>query len=153
MKTNPEYSMFLALVEKANLTDLLNASNESLTIFVPKNDVFLEVKEWYDQTMDNTEELEYVIRSHIVPDVICCAGIVQSNWPFIRTIETINQQRLKLNRDRRPQVQNAGVTKCDIVAKNGIIHEINDVISVQKKRRADSEAFPSFARPLTFFFK
>lgn len=145
--------MFLALVEKANLTDLLNASNESLTIFVPKNDVFLEVKEWYDQTMDNTEELEYVIRSHIVPDVICCAGIVQSNWPFIRTIETINQQRLKLNRDRRPQVQNAGVTKCDIVAKNGIIHEINDVISVQKKRRADSEGFPSFARPLTFFFK
>lgn len=153
LKTNPEYSMFLALVEKANLTDLLSASNESLTIFVPKNDVFLEVKEWYDQTMENTEDLDYVIRTHIVPDVICCAGIVQSNWPFIRTTETINQQRLKLNRDRRPQVQNAGVTKCDIVAKNGIIHEINDVISVQKKRRADSEGFPSFARPLTFFFK
>lgn len=153
LKTNPEYSMFLALVEKANLTDLLSASNESLTIFVPKNDVFLEVKEWYDQTMDSTEDLDYVIRTHIVPDVICCAGIVQSNWPFIRTTETINQQRLKLNRDRRPQVQNAGVTKCDIVAKNGIIHEINDVISVQKKRRADAEGFPSFARPLTFFFK
>lgn len=153
LKTNPEYSMFLALVEKANLTELLSASNESLTIFVPKNDVFLEVKEWYDQTMDSTEDLDYVIRTHIVPDVICCAGIVQSNWPFIRTAETINQQRLKLNRDRRPQVQNAGVTKCDIVAKNGIIHEINDVISVQKKRRADAEGFPSFARPLTFFFK
>lgn len=152
LKTNPEYSMFLALVEKANLTDLLSASNESLTVFVPKNDVFLEVKEWYDQTMDSTDDLDNVIRSHIVPDVICCAGIVQSNWPFIRTVETINQQRLKLNRDRRPQVQNAGVTKCDIVAKNGIIHEINDVISVQNKRRAEAEGLPSFVRPLTFFF-
>lgn len=153
LKTNADYSMFLTLAEKANLTELLNASNESLTIFVPKNDVFLEVKEWYDETLKNPEDLDNVIRSHIVPDVICCAGIVQSDWPFIRTAETINQQRLKLNRNRRPQVQNAGVTKCDIVAKNGIIHEINDVISVQKKQRVEAQGFPSFARPLTFWFK
>ncbi|XP_055643969.1 transforming growth factor-beta-induced protein ig-h3 isoform X2 [Toxorhynchites rutilus septentrionalis] len=152
LRTNPDYSMFLTLVEKANLTDLLRATNESYTIFVPKNEVFNEVKEWYDELLENTEDLDNVIRSHIVPNVICCAGIVQSDWPFIRTTETINQQRLKLNRNRRPQVQNAGVTKCDIVAKNGIIHEINDVISVQKKQRAEPQGFPSFARPLTFWF-
>ncbi|XP_055602882.1 periostin isoform X2 [Uranotaenia lowii] len=155
LRTNPEYSMFLEMVEKSNLTELLSSMNESLTVFVPKNEVFLEVKEWYDQILDNSDELDNVIRSHIVPNVICCSGIIQSDWPFIRTTETINQQRLKLNRNRRPQVQNAGVTKCDIVAKNGIIHEINDVISVQKKRQESSEAqgFPSFTRPLTFWFK
>lgn len=151
LRENPEYSMFLALIDKANLTELLDTANESLTIFVPKNDVFLEVKQWYDDTLTNTEELDHVIRAHIVPSVICCAGIVQSDWPFIRTTETLNHQRLKLNRSRRPEVQNAGVTKCDIVAKNGIIHEINDVISVQKTRRTESQGFPSFTRPLTFW--
>lgn len=153
LRANPDYSMFLQLVEKANLTELLSTANESFTVFVPKNDVFLEVKEWFDETMQNADDLDNVIRWHIVPNVVCCAGIVQSDWPFIRTTETINQQRLKLNRDRRPQVQNAGITKCDIVAKNGIIHEINDVISVQKKVRAEAQGFPSFTRPLTFWFK
>ncbi|XP_058821711.1 transforming growth factor-beta-induced protein ig-h3 isoform X2 [Topomyia yanbarensis] len=152
LKSNPEYSMFVAMIEKANLTELLSAMNESFTVFVPKNDVFLEVKEWYDETSDNMEELDNAIRSHIVPSVICCAGIVQSDWPFIRTTETINHQRLKLNRSRRPQVQNAGVTKCDIIAKNGIIHEINDVISTQKRQSTEAQGFPSFNRPLTFWF-
>ncbi|XP_055541846.1 periostin isoform X1 [Wyeomyia smithii] len=152
LKANPDYSMFVTLIHKGNLTGLLSTINET-TIFVPKNDVFLEVKEWYDGILHNDEEADNVIRSHIVPSVICCAGIVQSDWPFIRTTETINQQRLKLNRNRRPQVQNAGVTKCDIVAKNGIIHEINDVISTEKRRPVEPQGFPSFTRPLTFWFK
>lgn len=152
LRANPDYSMFLQLIEKANLTELLSVANESLTVFVPKNDVFLEVKEWFDETMENEDDLDNVIRSHILPNVVCCAGIVPSAWPFIRTTETINQQRLNLNRNRRPQVQNAGITKCDIVATNGIIHEINDVISVQKKQLANTQGFPSFTRPLTFWF-
>ena len=40
---------------------------------------------------------------------------------------------LRLNRDRRPKIENAGITKCDIVAKNGIIHEINDIISTSQR--------------------
>ncbi|XP_058455791.1 transforming growth factor-beta-induced protein ig-h3 isoform X2 [Malaya genurostris] len=152
LRSNPEYSMFVSMIEKANLTELLSAMNESFTVFVPKNDVFKEVNEWYDEVSENMEDLDNVIRSHIVPSVICCAGIVQSDWPFIRTTETINQQRLKLNRNRRPQIQNAGVTKCDIVTKNGIVHEINDVINTQKRQHTEAQGFPSFNRPLTFWF-
>lgn len=68
-------------------------------------------------------------------DVLCCAGIVPSEWPFVRLVKTINDVDLKLNRDRRPKIQNAGVTKCDIIAKNGIIHEINDVINPKQLQR------------------
>lgn len=68
-------------------------------------------------------------------DVLCCAGIVPSEWPFVRLVKTINDVDLKLNRDRRPKIQNAGVTKCDIIAKNGIIHEINDVINPKLQQR------------------
>lgn len=68
-------------------------------------------------------------------DVLCCAGIVKSDWPFVRLVKTINDVDLKLNRDRRPKIQNAGVTKCDIIAKNGVIHEINDVINPKQSQR------------------
>lgn len=68
-------------------------------------------------------------------DVLCCAGIVPSEWPFVRLVKTINDVDLKLNRDRRPKIQNAGVTKCDIIAKNGVIHEINDVINPKQLQR------------------
>lgn len=68
-------------------------------------------------------------------DVLCCAGIVSSEWPFVRLVKTINDVDLRLNRDRRPKIQNAGVTKCDIIAKNGIIHEINDVINPKQLQR------------------
>lgn len=70
-----------------------------------------------------------------VLDVLCCAGIVKSDWPFVRLVKTINDVDLKLNRDRRPKIQNAGVTKCDIIATNGVIHEINDVINPKQLQR------------------
>ncbi|XP_049281973.1 transforming growth factor-beta-induced protein ig-h3 isoform X2 [Anopheles funestus] len=161
LTANPDYSMFQRLVSLTNLTELLTAPDSGLTLLVPKNDVFLEVDSWYQETLQNQDELERIIRAHILPNVICCTGIVPSEWPFVRTTETISGQQLKLNRNRRPQVQNAGITKCDVVASNGIIHEINDVINVQPQRTSASgaasgnpfENFGSLARPLPFWFK
>lgn len=152
--------MFVDLIKSANLTSLLENENGSLTVLVPKNDVFTEVKEYFDELTNdsNTKKLESLIKSHIIdgkihiltfiknirrlivsffhyPDVLCCAGIVPSEWPFVRLVKTINDVDLRLNRDRRPKIQNAGVTKCDIIAKNGIIHEINDVINPKQVQR------------------
>ncbi|XP_053670592.1 periostin isoform X2 [Anopheles nili] len=161
LSSNPEYSMFLRLVSLTNLTELLASPEAGLTLLVPKNDVFLEVNAWYQETLQQQDELERIIRAHVLPNVICCTGIVPSEWPFVRTTETVGGQQLKLNRNRRPQVQNAGITKCDIVAQNGIIHEINDVINVQPQRTDAAgangghpfEGFGSITRPLTFWFK
>lgn len=41
-----------------------------------------------------------------------------------------------MGRDRRPQIQNAGITKCDIIGTNGIIHEVNDVINIKHQQRS-----------------
>uniref|UniRef100_A0A2C9H3X9 Uncharacterized protein n=2 Tax=Anopheles gambiae TaxID=7165 RepID=A0A2C9H3X9_ANOGA len=161
LSANPDYSMFQRMVSLTNLTELLTSPDSGLTLLVPKNDVFLEVDSWYQETLQNQDELERIIRAHVLPNVICCTGIVPSEWPFVRTTETISGHQLKLNRNRRPQVQNAGITKCDVVARNGIIHEINDVINVQPKRTSSTgagsgnpfESFGSITRPLTFWFK
>lgn len=129
--------MFLKFMQQANLTSLLESDEDDFTVFVPKDDVFREVIDWYKEMLNekNQDELADLIQSHIVPDVLCCAGITRSEFPFIRSVESINKHHLHLNRDRRPKVQNAGVVKCDIIATNGIIHEINDVITVNPKIR------------------
>lgn len=139
IESNEKYSMFAKLIKKTNLTSVLEDSKQSLTILIPKNEVFSEVKEWYDEISENQNEIETLIRTHILTESLCCAGIVSSDWPFIRTVETINSHQLRVDRDRRPKIQNAGVTKCDIIAKNGIVHEINDVISVKPQRRQHNE--------------
>lgn len=68
LKSNEQYSMFTSLIEKANLTSLLENGNRSLTVLVPKDDVFTEVKEYFDKlTADsNSNKLESLIKSHII---------------------------------------------------------------------------------------
>jgi transforming growth factor-beta-induced protein len=151
LQSNPQYSRFVGLVEKANLTSMLEeASDDGVTLFVPRNEVFEEVDDWIKSKSD--AELEEIIKNHIAPDVTCCAGIVRSEWPFTRTVETLSKNQLTMNRDRRPKIQNAGITKCDQIGTNGIIHEINDVINVTPRRQPENGFYNNFFnRP--FFFK
>lgn len=154
LQNNSQYSQFLKLVTQANLTSLLeDSTDDGFTLLVPRDEVFSEVEDWLKEK--SSSELEELIKNHIVPDVMCCAGIVRSEWPLTKTLETLNKNQLSLTRDRRPKVQNAGVTKCDQVATNGIIHEINDVIIVAPRRQSGNNGnnFYNgfFNRP--FFFK
>lgn len=68
LKANEQYSMFVELIETANLTSLLQNENASMTVLVPKNDVFTEVKEYFDELTndENTKKLENLIKSHII---------------------------------------------------------------------------------------
>ena len=150
LQNNSQYSQFLKLLNKVNLTSLLEEdSDDGYTLFVPRNEVFDEVDDWLKEK--SQAELEELVKNHIVPDVLCCAGITRSEWPFTRTIQALSKNQLALNRDRRPKVQNAGITKCDQIGTNGIIHEINDVINVAPRRELSGNNFYSlFSRP--FFF-
>lgn len=151
LQKNPSYTQFLKLVEKANLTSLLEeSSDEGYTLLVPRDEVFQEVDDWMKSKSD--EELKEMIKNHILPEVMCCAGIVRAEWPFTRTVEALSKNALTLNRDRRPKVQNAGITKCDQVGSNGIIHELNDVINIAPRREPTNNFYNTFFnRP--FFFK
>lgn len=129
------YSKFLELVRAANLTSILANASDSYTLLVPKNDVFEEVADWETTLTKDKAELQNLIKTHIVNDVVCCAGIIPTNWPFVRSIESLNGANLRITRERRPKIENAGVTKCDALATNGIVHEINDIIVPQRRQQ------------------
>lgn len=77
LKDNEQYSIFVGLLETANLTTLLENKNRSLTILVPKNDVFTEVKEYFDEltTAGNEKKLENIVKLHIVDGKISTISV------------------------------------------------------------------------------
>lgn len=68
LKANEQYSAFVEFLETANLTSMLDDKNRSLTVLVPKNDVFTEVKEYFDELSNdgNRKKLENIIKLHII---------------------------------------------------------------------------------------
>jgi transforming growth factor-beta-induced protein len=158
LRTNSKYSQFYKLVMKANLSSLLEeASEDGYTVLVPRDDIFSELADWISEKKE-AGEIDDLIRNHIVSGVKCCASIIRSQWPFVNSFKTLANNHLSTNRDRRPRIQNAAVTKCDIIAQNGVIHEINDVINIETRRREPAAnnnnnfGFQNiFNRP--FFFK
>lgn len=133
---------------KANLTHLLSNESDSFTLLVPKNDVFEEFSESIESKSTQSQpDLEAQVKTHIVNDVVCCAGIIPTNWPFVRSIESISGQHLRITRDRRPKIENAGVTKCDVVATNGILHEINDIIVPKPQQQHRRPQLPPSYQP------
>uniref|UniRef100_A0A0A1WRC2 Transforming growth factor-beta-induced protein ig-h3 n=1 Tax=Zeugodacus cucurbitae TaxID=28588 RepID=A0A0A1WRC2_ZEUCU len=144
LESNPMYSKFLELVRAANLTSILSNVSDSYTLLVPKNDVFEEVADWETTLTKDKAELENLIKTHIVNDVVCCAGIIPTNWPFVRSIESLNGAHLRITRERRPKIENAGVTKCDAIATNGIVHEINDIIVPQRRQQQQRPQQPLY---------
>lgn len=68
LKSNEQYSMFVELLESANLTSLLENENGSMTVLVPKNDVFTEVREYFEELSNagNKKKLESLVKSHII---------------------------------------------------------------------------------------
>ncbi|XP_064540785.1 transforming growth factor-beta-induced protein ig-h3 isoform X3 [Drosophila montana] len=148
LEANPNYSKFLELVIKANLTHLLSNESDSFTLLVPKNDVFEEFSDSLESKATQSQpDLEAQVKTHIVNDVVCCAGIIPTNWPFVRSIESISGQHLRITRDRRPKIENAGVTKCDVVATNGILHEINDIIAPKPQQQHHRPQLPPSYQP------
>ncbi|GAB0094832.1 transforming growth factor-beta-induced protein ig-h3 [Sergentomyia squamirostris] len=141
LETTEKYSKWRDFVRAANLTNLLEDVEHDYTIMVPTNEVFREQREWYEEKLAKPEEAELIVKNHMLPDVLCCAGIVPSEWPFVRTIESLSGRPLRIDRGRRPVVANAGITKCDVVAKNGVLHEINDVIIPKERQRTPVSSF------------
>lgn len=57
---------------------------------------------------------------------VCCSAF--PTYPIINTVQSVNGVPLVVTRQRRPMIGNAHITKCDIVLKNGLIFEVNDII-------------------------
>ncbi|MAK60941.1 MAG: hypothetical protein CMK09_08180 [Ponticaulis sp.] len=128
----PDFSTFATLVKKAGLEDELKGPGP-MTIFAPTNDAFAALDK--DTLMDLKSDevrLEKVLKAHIVPEKVMMSDITDRKTEY----ETMGDTMLILERDTAGKLSasNVAVSRGDIVAENGVIHVLDQVIIPETDR-------------------
>ena len=129
---NPNFSTLVAAVTAAGLADELSADG-NFTVFAPTNGAFntalTELGLSADQLLANTDLLTDVLLYHVLPNEYRAADILAARLPLsVNTLNgspvviTFNGNRVVLNNGR------ATVEIPDLVASNGVIHVIDNVL-------------------------
>merc|ERR1712037_603222 len=132
VSTDPRFSTLLAAVKAAGLVDTL-ASAGPFTVFAPTNDAFDRVpSSTLTALLTDKEALTAVLLRHVLPETIFQKGIC---WEYHETAagDEIATQVFKNNVAKVVSYANevrtgARLSDYDILATNGVIHAIDNVI-------------------------
>ena len=95
------------------------------TVFAPTDEAFAKVpKATLEALAADKAKLTAVLTYHVVPGKVMAADVVK-----LKDAKTVQGQSVKISlMGSTVMVDNAHVTKTDIVASNGVIHVIDSVI-------------------------
>lgn len=117
------FSTLLAAVKQAGLVDALKGEGP-YTLFAPTDEAFAKIpKSKLDALLKNKEALTSVLTYHVVPANVSAAQVVN-----LTSAKTLQGQSISIDTSNGVKVDNANVIQTDIVASNGVIHVIDEVI-------------------------
>jgi len=123
---------FYELIKKVDgLEEQILSQGEDVTIFAPTDDAFekMTVGQANDLSSD-PEVARKTVLGHILDKFMCCAGI-HRRGPFLddsnKRMMTGEPRVIRRSRGDRFYVDNAQVTRCDMVADNGVVHAVDEV--------------------------
>nr|XP_042899795.1 transforming growth factor-beta-induced protein ig-h3 [Parasteatoda tepidariorum] len=126
LSNNKEYSKFRKLLAESNLLEVLQKDGLPWTLFVPTNAAFRKLPRLLQRQIESGEGcVESILHQHIVKGTICTAAIISQN-----RVRNILGNNLQLTKDEaeKLRVNGALMESNDIVATNGVIHEIDTVL-------------------------
>ncbi|MGB8475726.1 MAG: fasciclin domain-containing protein, partial [Candidatus Acidiferrum sp.] len=113
-------------LQAAGLVDTLK-SKGPFTVFAPTDEAFAKLPAGTVEDLlkpENKEKLAAILTYHVVPGEILAAQVAKMN-----TAKTVNGQSLMFSvNGGNVMVDNANVTKTDILCSNGVIHVIDSVV-------------------------
>ena len=119
----PELSTLAKLVTDAGLADTLRGPGP-FTVFAPTNDAFKKVPAaTMAQLASNPEMLRSVLTYHVVPGRVTAADV--KTGP-VKSVQGANLAVSKAG--TFVTVEDALVTKADVMATNGVVHVIDTVL-------------------------
>jgi uncharacterized surface protein with fasciclin (FAS1) repeats len=121
------FSTFLALVEQAGLTSMLEDTNSRYTVFAPTDEAFANVDEdLLNQWMSDNEELKTILLYHITWDQLSINQLANGQY-----LSTIEGRPLILSTDENIQVHVNGspIQTFNIIAANGVVHVVDRVLT------------------------
>lgn len=120
----PQFSTLVSLIKKAGLVGTLSGRTK-YTVFAPTNAAFAKVpKRTLDALAEDKAQLRAVLLYHVVKGKVPASKVVT-----LDSARTVNGASVEIDvRDGKVFVNDARVTKPDIKARNGIVHQINRVL-------------------------
>lgn len=132
--SNPDFSILVEAVTKANLGEALSADGP-FTVFAPTNNAFtalfkqLGVNGVEDLTAD---QLTPILTYHVV------SGKVMSSDLSNTSVATLNGQKIKIDLSDGVKINESNVVTADISGTNGVIHVIDKVLIPKAKETKSS---------------
>ena len=126
----PQFSTLVSLIKKAGLVKTLSGKGP-FTVLAPTNAAFAKVpKATLNKIASNKAMLTKVLTYHVIAGKAPASAVVKLNGQDVKTVEgstiavSVMGGKVYLNGKTK-------VTKTDIMASNGVIHQINGVLLPQ----------------------
>ena len=124
--SNPSFSTFRRAVDQAGLEGTLSDKDATFTIFAPTDSAFDKLPAGtLDKLMkpENKDKLRSLLLYHVVSGKMTAAEVRSGD------VKTLNGETLKIAAGGNTvQVENTAVVASDMMAANGVIHSINNVL-------------------------
>ncbi|RZI43069.1 fasciclin domain-containing protein [Herbaspirillum sp. HC18] len=125
--TSGSFKTFLAAAKAAGITETLKNSGP-YTVFAPSDAAFNQLPPGtVSSLMKDKVRLAEVLSHHVIPGKVTVADVKPGK------VTTIQGDVLTLTSDNgKVTVDNANVIQSDLIADNGVIHEIDAVVLPQR---------------------
>src|SRR5579863_6314573 len=124
-----DFKTLAAALQAAGLVDTLKGPGP-FTVFAPTDEAFAKLPPGTVDNLlkpENHDKLVAILTYHVVPGKVMAKDIVK-----LHEAKTVNGKDVMIKTDGgKVTVDNADVTKTDIVCSNGVIHVIDSVILPQ----------------------
>ena len=118
-----QFKTLVQAVQAAGLVDTLKGEGP-FTVFAPTDAAFAKLPAGtIESLLNDKQKLAQVLTYHVVPGKVTAAQVKPGD------VKTVQGQSLRVRADGGAvTVNNARVTKTDIMASNGVIHVIDTVV-------------------------
>lgn len=121
---NPSFSTLVAAVAAAGLVETLQGPGP-FTVFAPTNDAFAALPAGLVDALllpENKDALTQILTYHVVAGQVMAADVVAGDVP------TVQGTNLTITTDGGVKIFDANVVQTDVMASNGVIHVIDQVL-------------------------
>lgn len=127
---NSSFSSLVAALSKAELVSALSDSSKTFTVFAPTNEAFTTLLTALGATLDDlsAETLTPILLYHVVDGFVPSSEVKTGYIPTLSTAFDKNVSLQATVSDGVKLNNTVNVTATDVVATNGIIHVIDNVL-------------------------
>jgi uncharacterized surface protein with fasciclin (FAS1) repeats len=117
------FKTLVTAVKAAGLVETLSG-NGPFTVFAPTDDAFAKLPAGtIEGLLKNIPKLKSILTYHVVAGKVTAADVMK-----LKTAKTVQGQNVSIDTKSGVKIEGANVVKADVMADNGVIHVIDQVI-------------------------